>query len=263
MFDTLLGLGGKLIDTFMGSKKAEENNATQLAIAEQNRQMQKEFAQNAIQWKVKDAETAGLHPLAALGAQVSSYSPVSVGDLATPSTDFGGMGQSIGRALDATAESSDRHSKMQTAVGRVAQTFQLEKMNLENEVLKTDIALKRAQLPPPFPVPLPRPGPNRTVGGVAVQDDDIKQKAEDHPQTAIVRPFGYPLRANPWFSDGQQFEDRYGESEIGSTLKFGVNTLADHAYTGYMDWLPSMGEYVSNYYKKRGNKPPRTFPYYR
>ena len=34
-------------------------------------EMQKEFAQNGIRWKVADAKAAGIHPLAALGAQTS------------------------------------------------------------------------------------------------------------------------------------------------------------------------------------------------
>lgn len=38
---------------------------------------QREFAQNSIQWRVADARAAGIHPLAALGAQVSGYVPVS------------------------------------------------------------------------------------------------------------------------------------------------------------------------------------------
>lgn len=234
MLDSIIGGLGKLGDWITGSNNAEKNNNTQMQIAAQNIANQKEFAQNGIRWKVADAEAAGLHPLAALGAQTSSFSPISVG-LESPKSDFGGMGQDIGRAIDAGSTGSERTSRMQGAVAKVATSLSLEKASLENDLLRTSIAKQRAQLGPPIPspVPMPQSGPDRTVGGLAVKEDDLKQKPEDHPQTKIVRPFGYPLQANPWFNDGQQFEDRYGDSEIGSTLKFGVNTLADHIYTGY------------------------------
>ena len=35
----------------------------------------KQFAKRGIQWRVHDAKKAGLHPLAALGAQTTSFSP--------------------------------------------------------------------------------------------------------------------------------------------------------------------------------------------
>lgn len=43
-----------------------------------NANLQKEFAQNSIQWKVQDAMKAGLHPLAALGASGYSASPIQI-----------------------------------------------------------------------------------------------------------------------------------------------------------------------------------------
>ena len=229
MLDSILGGIGKIFDW----NNANENRESQEKIARENIANQREFAQNGIRWKVADAQAAGLHPLAALGAQTSSFSNVVGAD--PIKSDFGGMGQDIGRAIDAGSTSSERTSRLQGAVSKVATSLQLEKASLENDLLRTNIAKTRAQLGPPIPspVPLPQSGPDRTVGGIAVKEDDLKQKPEDHPQTKVVRPFGYPLTANPWFNDGQQFEDRYGDSEIGSTLKFGVNTIADHIYTGY------------------------------
>lgn len=264
MLDAVLGFIGKGIDAFTSSSNAEKNNATQLQIAHENMAQQREFAQQGIRWKVDDAKAAGLHPLAALGAQTTSYSPVSVGDLALPRTNFGDMGQDIGRAISAGSTANERDSRMGQAVTKVAQTFQLEKMNLENELLKTSIAKERAQLGPPLPVPtgalahLSR-SPARSPSGFPIQDDKIEQKPEDVPQTAIVRPFGYPLKAHPYFSDGQQFEDRYGESELASTIKFGVNTLADHYNTYWPSWsdLHNAGQSVRNWmFSGQGSRRP-------
>lgn len=63
--------------------------------ANRNIDMQREFAQNGIQWRVADAKAAGIHPLYALGGGGASFSPVqSVGGL-----DLTGMGQDLGRAF--------------------------------------------------------------------------------------------------------------------------------------------------------------------
>lgn len=228
---------GDLVSAGVSAWQGEENRETQMQIARENMALQKEFAQSGVQWKVADAQKAGIHPLAALGANTTSFSPVSVG-----STDYGSMGQDLGRAVKAAMSNSDREEETKREANKLA----LDKAGLENDILRTELASKQKRMETnggaiAMPanttvlsrVPMPRPFPGeRTISeGVAVKDDDIKQKAEDFPATKIVRPFGYPLYSNPWFNDGQQFEDRYGDSEIGSTIKFGVNTIADHIYS--------------------------------
>lgn len=243
MLDSILGFIGKGIDAWSASEQTDKKLENDRRLQAENIANQHEFAQQGVRWKVADAQAAGLHPLAALGAQTSSFSNVVGSDIPIAKTDFGGMGQDIGRAIDAGSTASERTTRLQDAAAKTATALTLEKGALENDLLRTQLAKQRAQLAPPIPspVPLPRPGPTRTVSGYATSDDDIKQKHEDFPQTKIVRPFGYPLQSNPWFNDGQQFEDRYGDSEIGSTIKFGVNTIADHIYTG-MGLLPSLPE---------------------
>jgi hypothetical protein len=71
----LLGLGGIAGDTYADKR----NRDMQYKINAENIEMQKDFAQHGISWRVKDAKEAGLHPLAALGAQTTSFSPSSVG----------------------------------------------------------------------------------------------------------------------------------------------------------------------------------------
>lgn len=239
MLDALISAGANLLGNLFNVGSQKDTNAQQMQIAQQNIALQKEFAQHGIAWKVADAKAAGLHPLAALGAQTSSFSPVSVGGDA-PKVDFSSLGQDLSRAAKAMSTSEQRRLVDEDRQRKL----ELEGLALNNDVKRAELAsyVRRnsaagGMLGPSLNsgrVPLPRPGPARTVSeGAAVQDDDIKQKAEDFPATKVVRPFGYPLYANPWFGDGQSFEDRYGESEIGSTIKFGVNTAADHGYTAY------------------------------
>lgn len=133
MWEAAAGGMGKLIDAGVSWYNAKNNIS-----------WQKKFARNAIQWKVKDAKAAGIHPLAALGASTHSFQPVSLG------TDFGSMGQGIGRAIDATA---DKEQRQNADAGTAMQKLQLENAALQNQKLAAEIAITRqAGSPPPFPL---------------------------------------------------------------------------------------------------------------
>lgn len=92
------GFAGSLISSAM------ENSASKRA-AQQQAHFQEEFAKKGIRWRVRDAIKAGIHPLAALGANTISYSPVSVG---TSTPDFGKFGQDITRAMFAKSTPEER-----------------------------------------------------------------------------------------------------------------------------------------------------------
>lgn len=127
--------------SFMGGNKAQK---TQNEMAERNIALQKQFAQEGIQWKVADAKAAGIHPLYALGAQTHSFAPVSVGD--SLSSAWANAGQDIGRAINATANGSQRLD----AITKAAQGLALEKAGLENELLRSQIRRNNsAGTPPP------------------------------------------------------------------------------------------------------------------
>lgn len=223
---------GGLADAGVSLYNTSKNNETQLQIAHENQAMQREFAQMGIRWKVEDAKAAGLHPLAALGAQTTSFSPVSVG-LDKPETNFRGMGQDLERAFKASATKEARDAIDMEKTKDIAR----EGLKLDNDIKRTEIAsrlMSTARQSGQVGPPMPRPGPNRTVDGLAVNEDDLKQKQGDIPAQKFSRPFGYPVYHNPYFSDGQVAEDRYGDSEILSTAKAATNLVADHLYTGYL-----------------------------
>lgn len=52
-------------------------NQQQVALAQKNIDLQKEFAQNGISWRIADAAKNGISPLAALGASEPGFSPVT------------------------------------------------------------------------------------------------------------------------------------------------------------------------------------------
>lgn len=230
MWESIISAGANLIGGLMGNSRADKDRDAQMAMAAQNIQMQREFAQNGIRWKVQDATAAGLHPLAALGAQTSSFSPVSIGSGGEGGTaNFVSAGQDIGRAIKSAITKEEREERdMQTA-----RKLQLEKGALENDVLRTELVSKlrreATSVGPPMPgrIPLPRPGPRRMPSGEAVREDDMKQTIEDQPSPESGRPYGFQMQYNPHFGSAQSFEDRYGDSEIAQTIKFIINSGAD------------------------------------
>ena len=162
-------IGGAL--GLIGSSQSQANAAK---LNQLNYEHQKEFAQNGIRWRVADAKAAGLHPLAALGAQGASYSPSAViGD----SPDFSflkDMGQGIDRAMDAKAtqkERAEKEEKSNALFNEELKGKQLQNQETETRIqqMKWDMAMDAArnaersvrtqqQVPP-----MPRLGPDGTL----------------------------------------------------------------------------------------------------
>lgn len=117
--------------------------------ARHQERLQREFAQNQIQWKVADAKKAGIHPLYALGAPTMSYSPVSVGG----GLEMPDMGQDISRAMNAGMPKEGQLSSFDAAV----QDLQLKKFGLENELLAAQIRRLNTEVlsKPALPITLP------------------------------------------------------------------------------------------------------------
>lgn len=159
----------------------------------QNVDMQKQFAKKGIQWKVADSLKAGIHPLYGLGAQTMSFTPTNVGgELSQIASN---MGQDIDRSRAATAE-----APMRGAMAKLA----LERANLENDLLKGQIAEQVQKLH----APAVGPGMPAVDGGVKLVP----------PQRTTDLRTGGKVTTNPYVTDAQTIEDRYGDSEILSML---------------------------------------------
>lgn len=95
--------------------------------------LQREFAQNSIQWRAKDAERAGVSKLVGLGAPTMSYNPVSTGD--------GGLaqaGQDFGRAAEAYATPVQKQGALSTELART----QLEGLKIDNDIKRAELLSK-------------------------------------------------------------------------------------------------------------------------
>lgn len=128
---SLIGGVGSLIGGNQSKKNAEKN-------ALMNYLAQKEFAQNGIRWKVDDAKASGIHPLFALGANTSGYTPVAGYSGDSGLGDFSAsMGQSFERAMQAKKTPAERE------IERLKQ----EKMfDLEVQQKEANIALTNAEI---------------------------------------------------------------------------------------------------------------------
>lgn len=135
-----------------------------------DRDIQREFAQNGVQWRVNDARAAGIHPLAALGMQGASSSPIQIGTTgstgipsANPVTSpapqpgvgssamgnaVASFGQDLSRAITATATEIEREKQVSSASSLLA----LENQALQNKLLASQIAkTSGAAVGPSFP----------------------------------------------------------------------------------------------------------------
>jgi len=171
MLSALIGAGASLLGGFMGSKEKDKD-----------RQMQKEFAQSGIQWKVADAKKAGVHPLYALGAQTSSFAPVSVGS-SDLSTGIASAGQDIARAVHATSPAQTRIDAYDSAV----RALTLDKAGLENDLLRSQIAKINATLTPAMPTATSRYLIDGQ-GSTALVDDTPLRRVAAAPEAAWSEP---------------------------------------------------------------------------
>lgn len=143
----VIGAGiGNAYDSSKASSKAQnKQNALAQSQYDQNVALQKEFAQNSMQWRVDDAKKAGLHPMAALGIQGSSFYPVQTVNYAGYGDNtasnlmnaISDMGQSVNYA-----STKGKDSQQQQVAVRLAQ----EGVELQNEGLRLDNEYKRWQL---------------------------------------------------------------------------------------------------------------------
>lgn len=230
MLDALLNLGGRIIGGLMDKKAADNANKVQMDIANQNIALQKDFAQQGVRWKVNDAKAAGIHPLFALGANTTSFSPVSVGT--TADTSMGdmarGMGQDLSRAVQATRTATEKETAYQDAV----KDLTLKKAGLENEYLAAQIAkIKQGSTPS-----MPSGGKGTTFDPANIPQGDV----EERPPLAVG---GKEWGTYQGATNAEDYEKRYGD--IGENIAGVANFIQDtfhnlsrtQAYQMALKWI--------------------------
>lgn len=177
------------LNAIFQAQEGERARAFELSNALRQEENQREFAKMGIQWRVADARAAGIHPMAALGAQTSSFSPISVGAHPNTSSPYAGasmgsgvaaMGQDISRAIQATRTQEQRED----AYSKTVQDLQIQNMKLNNAVLASQVAkMNSPGTPPAFP----------TAGGNRMASQgDTSARVKMKPQEVI-----YSSKENP------------------------------------------------------------------
>lgn len=194
MLSAILPAAASLIGGFLNKSSNDDNNAAAARHAQQQADLQREFAQNSLQWKAEDARKAGIHPLYAVGAQGASFSPVSYAGSADTSlgSAVASSGQDISRALQATRDNDGRVD----AFTKSTQDLTLTKMGLENELLASQIAKMRGQIGPPMPT---------------LTDKNPLQGQKDSKRPDLTAPHGLVIRPDKKESQAKDWEDEYGE----------------------------------------------------
>lgn len=213
----LISAGSSLLGGFLNRDAQKDANAVNAANADKQIALQREFAQNAIQWKAADAEKAGIHPAFAMGASTTSFSPVSVG--AIPETGVGtglaNMGQDISRSVAAFRSPGEKVGGALTAQQVAGNELDLETKKLNNQLLQIKItqALGQPGTPPGLP-----------PGAFEVPENP---KSEQRPPLMIS---GNRWLTNPNTSPMKAWEDQYGDEGPASWLLPPVIAANDAAY---------------------------------
>lgn len=147
VWPALIAAGASLVGGALNSRA--QDVAAGRAQDQANNQMalQQEFALKGLTWRANDAMRAyketGIHPLAMLGVQGPSYTPVNmVGGANTAMGDaIGSAGQGISRAMLAAQSEETRRDAVKPLLD-----LQLERGNLENHILRLRIASEEARM---------------------------------------------------------------------------------------------------------------------
>lgn len=238
MLGSLISAGANLLGGFLQGNRQDETNQKLLADKQLDRDYQEKFAKSGIQWRSDDAKAAGINPYYALGANTASYSPTAVG-----LGSEGGVGkglsdssQDIGRAISATADKDTKDDAFTLATKKLA----LEKGSLENQLLASQIRknnqtgqkLSAPSLAGPATLIDGQPATATTTpSGAAVKADDIKQQPDTASKFNRIRPSGIKLYTNPWMSDAEDTETRYGN--VIENIAGLANVVGDGVYTGW------------------------------
>lgn len=169
--------------------------------AEGQTNLQKEFAQNGISWRVADAARVGISPLAAIGATSGpSFNPIQIGE-----TGFGKMGQDLTRAYAATRTGEQRLS-MDDLLQKKAN---LAKTQAETDYWASMAAKNRSQMGPELPISDTQQFRDSEGHVYSMPSFDYMQATHVNPVDRAIGGFKNALKAIPALISMFNNEARY------------------------------------------------------
>lgn len=126
-------IGGDLLGAHFQEESNEDARTLQRETTAVNNQLQKDFAQQGVRWRVEDAKAAGLHPLFALTGQGAQFTPSAISiDGRSPTGDaFSRAGQHLGEALQ-------RQENAKEATARLRVNEALAAANIEKDLAQAN-----------------------------------------------------------------------------------------------------------------------------
>lgn len=152
----VLGALGSIAGGLFGSN-------SQKKLTKMNIDLQREFAQHGIQWRVEDAKRAGIHPAAALGAFPVSANPIVMED--PMGRAIADAGQDISGAVTRTMNTDQRLN------GRLQNDLilsQIRENDARTAAIQSDTMRKATESGPAFPM-ITQEG----TGGIPSQDPNV------------------------------------------------------------------------------------------
>lgn len=245
----------------MADREREFNHAVYLDARDRDERLQREFAQSGIQWRSADAKAAGIHPLAAMGAQTMSFSSnVGAPQWNAPKiapyagsnmgSALASAGQDIGRAIGATRTEVQRIE----AVNKSVQDLSLQRMGLENELLASQIRkINQPATPPAFPSSVPRLIPGQGNSPL-VKDEPLKRVSSvpDNPsqEPAPITDIGYAASPGGGFSvvPSKDVKERIEDTSVYEWQHFMRNGLLPFLSKKYFNPPPVDPGYRREWY---------------
>lgn len=172
---------------------------------------QEEFAKMGVQWRVADAIKAGIHPVYAMGASPSSFTPVSsniqpeMSSGAAIANSFRGMGQDASRALSMSMDAPQR---------KMAE-LQIKNMELDLDGKVIDNAIRSSELAKMNQVPTP--GATNQLNFMPGQGDSTKASIQVQPAKPTAADPRNPAKEMGLISDYGYNRNRFGLGIVPST----------------------------------------------
>lgn len=202
LLSSLIGAGANLLGANMAQNRQEEIN-------NQNFQNNMWMAQHSIQYRVKDAEEAGINPLYAMGAPtmqapIMQVGPGADGGLGAVAQNIRDFGNDTSRSATAAQPGASKVEDALLAQRVASGNLSLENMKLQNDLLRSKLALAS------------QPG-NPPSGAFVVPENP---KPEQRPP---LMAGGFRWGTNPNTSPMKAWEDQYGdEGPVASLLPLGI-----------------------------------------
>lgn len=235
----MLDFIGDVIGSVLDANAAQKANKAMKQNAALDRQMQLDFAQQGIQWKVADAKRAGVHPLAALGVMPSSYSPVGLhldsgGGFGDVFRSLGAMGQNLTRPRLAGQTPKERSAEVARGASQLgfqekaANALTLENMQLQNDLLRSNIArANQAQVGPALPTENFPPGSvDRMPDRVSVGDVGAPERSP-----GVTTDYAFARTASGGYAlvPGQDVKQRIEDMPLEWTWMFRNGLMPDRS----------------------------------